>query len=86
MIWGNPFQIKKGAVTLVSQQKQNGQGIVLKTGDKTNKCLQHFPTIKISKVNIPKLLDKVVVNSVGCLEVGHTVWILKVICPSLTAG
>lgn len=35
MMWGNPFQIKKGAVTLVSQQKQNGQGIVLKTGDKT---------------------------------------------------
>lgn len=86
MIWGNPFQIKKGDVTLVSQQKQNGQGIVLNTGDKTHKCLQHFPTIKISKVNIPKLLDKVVVNSVGCLEVGHTVWILKVICPSLTAG
>lgn len=86
MIWGNPFQIKKGAVTLLSQQKQNGQGIVLKTEDKTHKCLQHFPTIKISKVNIPKLLDKVVVNSVGCLEVGHTVWILKVICPSLTAG
>lgn len=86
MIWGNPFQIKKGAVTLVSQQKQNSQGIVLKTEDKTHKCLQHFPTIKISKVNIPKLLDKVVVNSVGCLEVGHTVWILKVICPSLTAG
>lgn len=81
MIWGNPFQIKKGAVTLVSQQKQN-----INTGDKTHKCLQHFPTIKISKVNIPKLLDKVVVNSVGCLEVGHTVWILKVICPSLTAG
>lgn len=86
MIWGNPFQIKKGDVTLVSQQKQNSQGIVFKTGDKTHKCLQHFPTIKISKVNIPKLLDKVVVNSVGCLEVGHTVWILKVICPSLTAG
>lgn len=86
MMWGNPFQIKKGAVTLVSQQKQNSQGIVLKTEDKTHKCLQHFPTIKISKVNIPKLLDKVVVNSVGCLEVGHTVWILKVICPSLTAG
>lgn len=86
MIWGNPFQIKKGAVTLLSQQKQNGQGIVLKTGDKTHKCLQHLPTIKISQVNIPKLLDKVVVNSVGCLEVGHTVWILKVICPSLTAG
>lgn len=86
MMWGNPFQIKKGAVTLVSQQKQNSQGIVLKTEDKTHKCLQHFPTIKISTVNIPKLLDKVVVNSVGCLEVGHTVWILKVICPSLTAG
>lgn len=29
MIWGNPFQIKKGAVALVSQQKQNGQGKVL---------------------------------------------------------
>lgn len=28
MMWGNPFQIKKGAVTLVSQQKQNSQGIV----------------------------------------------------------
>lgn len=82
MMWGNPFQIKKGAVTLVSQQKQNSQGIVFKTED----CLKHFPTIKISQVNIPKLLDKVLVNSVGCLEVGHTVWILKVICPSLTAG
>lgn len=86
MIQGNPFQIKKGAVTLVSQQKQNGQGKVLKTEEKVHKCLQHFSTIKISKVNIPKLLDRVVVNSVGCLEVGHTVWILKVICPSLTAG
>lgn len=76
MIWGNPFQIKKGAVTLVSQQKQNSQGIVLKTGDKTHKCLQHFPTIKISTVNIPILIDKVVVDSVGCLEVAHTMWIL----------
>lgn len=73
MIWGNPFQIKKGAVTLVSQQKQNGQGIVLKTGDKTHKCLQHFPTIKISQVNIPKLLDKVVVNSVVFRSWSHCV-------------
>lgn len=37
-------------------------------------------------VNIFKLFDKVVVNSVGCLEVGYIVWILKVICFSLIVG